>query len=167
MIGFIVGIACLFGLVRVLRRGRRWGMHGGCGRSGWDGDEGAGWGWRGRGRRGHFFLRHLFQRLDTTPGQEKEVQAAVEDVMGAGRALKDEVIGTRSEIADAFRGDDFNEELMATLLTRHDEKIDALRKSMVEGLARVHATLDPDQRKQLARMLEKGPRWGGPYRSYA
>lgn len=173
MFGFVIGIACLWGLVRVVRGGRRgcgpFGMRRGFGhacsagrrgRHDWDDEP-----WEGGGRRSRFFLRGLFTRLDTTPGQEKEIQAAIDEVMDAGRALKNDVKDSRREVAGAFRGDDFDEELMASLLTRHDERIDELRRAMVSGLARIHATLDPDQRKHLARMLERGPGWGGgPYR---
>jgi hypothetical protein len=173
MIGFIVGIACLWGLVRVVRGGRHCGGAFRMGRacsSGWRG----GWGhhdhddWGGfrRGRHGHFFLRGMFAHLETTPGQEKEIQGAIDDVMDAAGRLKSDVQGTRGDVASAFRGDDFNEEMMAALLTRHDERIDELRKAIVGGLARVHGALDPDQRRALARFIENGPRWGGgPYRS--
>ena len=174
MFGFVIGIACLWGLVRVVRGGRRgygpWAMrdHGCSGgyrsrrrRRGWHDDEDD---W-GRHAGGGFFMRQMFERLDTSPGQEKEIKAAIGDVMDAGRALKNDVSGSREDVAAAFRTDDFNEELMASLLTRHDERIDAVRTATVAGLAKIHATLDPDQRKHLARMLERGPRWGGgPYR---
>ena len=180
MFGFFIGIACLWGLVRVIRGprwGRRWGGWSGGGWSGggchargcdgggdWDGDRSS-WGDRGRGWGGPaIFLRGLFRRLDTTPGQEKEIQAVVQEVMDAGRALKHDVMASRQEIGDAFRGDVFDAELMASLLTRHDDRIDELRQAMVGGLARLHGTLDPDQRRQLARVLEQGPRWAGPYR---
>jgi uncharacterized membrane protein len=143
---------------------RRGGCGGGFGRrrgrDDWEGD--GDWG-EGSGRA--FFLRRVFERLDTSPTQEREIRAVVGEVMDAGRALKNDVKGSRKDVADAFRGDDFNEELMASLLTRHDERIEDVRKAMVMGLAKIHATLDPDQRKQLARMLERGPGWGGgPYR---
>lgn len=174
MFGFVIGIACLWGLVRVVRGGRRgygpFGMsrgYGHCGSSRRRGrhdfyDEER---WE-RGGRERFFLRGMFTRLDTSPSQEKAIQAAIDEVMDAGRALKNDVKDSRKDVSEAFRGDDFNEELMASLLTRHDERIDELRRSVVAGLARVHASLDPDQRKQLARMLERGPGWGGgPYRS--
>lgn len=173
MFGFFIGIACLWGLVRVVK-GRRhgygpWGARGGaCGggpfgrhrRHRWEDEDS----WEDAPQKGAFFLRGIFRRLDTTPGQEKEIQRAVEEVIDAGKALKSDVKGSRRDVAEAFRSDDFNEELMASLLTRHDERIDELRQAMVAGLAKVHVTLDPDQRKQLARMLERGPGWG-PYRS--
>jgi len=66
MFGFIVGAACLFGLVRVLRHARHghFGHHGPFGR------------FRG-GFGPRMMLRGLFERLDTTPGQEKVIAAAI------------------------------------------------------------------------------------------
>jgi Spy/CpxP family protein refolding chaperone len=159
MFGFFVGFACLYGLVRVLR-----GNRGYCGGGSWRSRRG--WG-RKRGDKHHFFLRRMFERLDTTPGQEKEIKRAVDEVMDAARALKDDLGDTREQVGKAFEGESFDVETMADLLTKNDEKLDAARKAIVGALARVHETLDADQRGRLADFLRRGPRWGGPYRSYA
>src|ERR1700678_438436 len=98
MLGFIVGTVCLIGLVKTLRWGRYhrggggcgYGHHGGgWGRRGWDGrgyqgDHDGGWGggWGGPS----VLLRALFQRLETTPGQEKVIVAAYEEMRDATRA---------------------------------------------------------------------------------
>jgi len=67
MFGFLFGAACLLGFDGDgLARGHH--HHGHCGSSG-----------RGRGRYGAralFFLNHLLDRLDTTPGQEKVIRDA-------------------------------------------------------------------------------------------
>jgi uncharacterized membrane protein len=170
MIGFAIGIACLWGLFRVLRGGRHHGYgHGprGCGRGGprW----GRGWrgGWSGGDDAPMFFLRGLFERLGTTPAQERVIRNAVEDVVDAGRGFKDKVRASRNEVAQAFRSESFDENIMAELLTRHDDAIDEVRKSIVGSLAKIHEALDPDQRSELARWLERRGRFDGPYRSYA
>jgi Spy/CpxP family protein refolding chaperone len=163
MFGFIIGLGCLWGLCRVVRGGR--GYRGGCGgRSRWGGR------WRHSEDEGrhHFFLRRMFQGLDTTPGQEKEIKRAADEVIEAAHALKDDLNDTRGDVGRAFKSDVFDEDTMADLLTRNDEKLDELRKAFVGSLARVHETLDSDQRAQLARILQRGPRWGGgPFRNYA
>jgi Spy/CpxP family protein refolding chaperone len=159
MFGFFIGLACLYGLVRVLRSGRGYA----CGGS-WRSRRG--WGRDGGGRH-HFFLRHMFERLDTTPGQEKEIKRAVDEVMDAARALKDDLGDTREQVGKAFESDSFDAETMADLLTRNDDKLDGVRKAIVGALARVHETLDAEQRERLAHFLRRGPRWRGPYRSYA
>jgi hypothetical protein len=182
MIGFAIGIACLWGLVRILRGKRLWGQrHGGCGHGGWSSHRSCGRGpWRGGWGGGpgrsdwdddddppFFFLRRLFRRLGTTPAQEKVIRTAVEEVIDAGRGFKDQVRGSRKDVADAFRSESFDETVMADLLTRHDDAIDEVRRAIVGSLAKIHEALDPDQRAELARWLERRGRWHGPYRSYA
>jgi Spy/CpxP family protein refolding chaperone len=162
MFGFAVGLFCLWGLFRVVGGGRHrsWGF-GGCHHDRGDGGS-------RRGRRGGFgMLRRLFERLDTTPGQEKVIRNAVDEVTGAGAALKDDLHGARQDVGKAFRQEDFNAEVMAELLTRHDDAIDELRRATVGSLAKIHDTLDPEQRQLLADWLSRRSPWHGPYRSYA
>lgn len=195
MFGFIVGIACLFGLGRVLRRGYGRCGYGGYGGYGYDGcgpEEcssghghwgGHGWGghgWGGHGwgrRRGGFgrrwggpgaFVSALFEAIEASPGQRRTIQGAVEEVIEAGSKLKEQLASSRKDVAEAFRGESFDENIMADLLTRHDDGIDELRKAMVGALAKIHAELDPEQRERIARWLSRGPGFGpgfGPYRT--
>jgi uncharacterized membrane protein len=114
-----------------------------------------------------FFLRGLSERLGTTPAQDRVIRNAVEDVIDAARGFKDKVRESRGDVAQAFRNESFDETIMADLLTRHDDAIDNVRKAVVGSLAKIHEALDPDQRAELARWLERRGRWQGPYRSYA
>ncbi|MEQ9324998.1 MAG: periplasmic heavy metal sensor [Polyangiaceae bacterium] len=170
MFGFVFGIVCLWGLVRVVRGGRRYGW-GSC-----DGGHRMGrgrWrrGWGGEDRRWRF-LRGVFEELDTTPGQEKEIRAAIEEVMDAGGKLKAGFSDTRSELGKVFRSEELDETILGTVLSHQDAALDEMRGAMVGALARIHAALDPEQRARLARWLERGSRfgrhgWGGPYRAHA
>jgi hypothetical protein len=45
--------------------------------------------------------------------------------------------------------------------------IDELRRSIVGSLAKIHDTLDPEQREQLADWLSRRGPFRGPYRSYS
>lgn len=161
MFGFIFGAICLYGLIRMLR-GPRWGHH-----HGWRHHHGCSHHEQGfrRSRRGRFWLRGLFERLETSPGQEREITEAVDEVVAAAEAMRDAMFDSRSDIAKAFGEDDLDEEALGTMLSQQDERLDALRKSYVSALSRVHAVLDPDQRRQLARWLSRrGADFGGPYR---
>src|SRR5687768_9379179 len=82
MFGFLIGTASLIGLIYVLRGGacgRGFHSHGfghrhhhrGFGR----------WGW-GRG----YWLGGLFERLDPTREQEREIRSALDELFDAGRA---------------------------------------------------------------------------------
>ena len=170
MFGFVIGIVCLWGLIRVARGGRRFGWGSSCGgmgrgRGGWDR------GWDGGDRRWRF-LRRVFEELDTTPGQEKEIRAAIDEVMEAGHKVKDGFFDTRGELGKIFRNDELDETILGSVLSHQDAAIDELRGAMVGAMARIHAALDPEQRARLARWLERGSRWGrrgwgGPYRAHA
>ena len=157
MFGFIIGTACLIGLIRVLRGGRcgyghgygRWGrpaFGGGCGggyggpcggggcgyhggggwehhdQGGWGGHHGGpyrersgehrgGWAWR----RGGFFLRGLFEQLDTTPGQEKAIMEAVDEMRKTAFQHREELKKSRADIAKAMRSPSFDETVMGEL----------------------------------------------------
>lgn len=152
MIGFIIGFACLYGMVRVAR-GR-----------GWRGRRG----WRERGGEGrHFWLRRMFERLDTSPGQEKTIRNAVDEFHDEALAAKEEFGKTRHDIGRAFSGDYFDESVMGATFARHDDTITRVRMASVGLLGKVHEALDAEQRKLLARFLERGRPWGGPYRSWS
>lgn len=171
MLGFLVGTACLIGLVKVLRAGRRGGA---CGGRGWSGHHGHhGWkggGWGRSARGGGFWLRGLFERLDTSPGQEKVIKQSVEELFDAGRGVRGELEQSRRDLAAALRSGVIDETAMGELFARHDDKLREARKTLVGSLAKVNDALDETQRKQLADLLERGlggfGRFGGdgPYR---
>jgi len=163
MFGFVLGTACLVGLIWVLRGP---GRHGGCSRWGSPRDrehEGR------RGFGGRVFMRWLFERLDTTPGQERVIRAAADDLTDSVHAARREVEASRSDVARALRSDSFDAEAMGEAFAKHDAALAALRRAAVESLSRAHEVLDEGQRKRLAELVESGMgrRWHGPYRSWA
>lgn len=162
MIGILIGIACTIGLIKVLRRGRGCGYRGGS----WHGEGGH----HGhRHGRGGFFMRRVFERLDTTPGQEKVIREAFEELRGSARGMKDEVRHTRDAVSDALRAGIVDETQLGALFAHQDEKLTELRKTFIGALAKVNDALDEDQRRKLAEMIGSGRGfgWGGPYRSWA
>jgi hypothetical protein len=150
MLGFFIGAACLVGLAAVAR-GRHH-RHHGC-----YGGHHHGFGRRGFGAR--FFFRRILERLDTTPGQEKVIREAIHDLQDEAYGLRRDVRATRSEIADALRAPELDKALLDRVFAKHDEVIEKLRASVVSSADRVHSTLDEQQRKRLADMIESGP-WG-------
>lgn len=195
MLGFVIGTVCLIGLIKVWRWGRwhRYGGHGWHGQHAWGGHgcHGAGGddcGGRG-GRRGPggFFrddamggggfggsigrssvMRAVFERLDTTPGQEKVIVGAVEQLREAAGSLRDEGKKSRNDLAQALRAPAFDEALFGEAFARHEATLGDLRKKVMDAFAKVHDALDDKQRDRLADLIESGPRFrgfGGPYRS--
>lgn len=191
MFGFVIGALSLYGLIKVLRWGGRgacgggyrrgwhgghaWGGHGGWqGRDEWRG--GDGWRHRGEersegwgGERSTFWLRGLFGRLDTTPGQEKVIRQAAQEIFAASAPLKGELEETRRDLAKSLRTGTVDAVAMGELFARHDEKLRDARTAFVGALAKVSEALDEDQRKRLADLIDRegGYGWagfGGPYR---
>jgi len=166
MFGFIFGTACLVGLFYVVRGGRcggrRWRGH-----DSWhDGERESHSGRWGFGRRA--VMRWLFERLDTTPGQERVIRDAVEGFIDQAMGARREVDSSRADVARAMRGDSFDAESMGEAWGKHDDALSDLRKASIESLAKVHEVLDDRQRARLAELIEAGftRRWHGPYRSW-
>ncbi|WNZ60075.1 periplasmic heavy metal sensor [Myxococcus sp. MxC21-1] len=137
MFGFVFGTACLAGLIYTVRGGRHGYRRGGR--------------WSSRGR-----LRWLFERLDTSPGQEKVLLKAADDVMEAFAKVRDEAGPSRTALGAALRGEHFDGAALRELFARHDVAIDNVRRTVQGALAQVHEALDPRQRRELADLLEHG-----------
>jgi hypothetical protein len=174
MLGFLVGTLCLIGLIKTLRAGR------GCGGRGYGGGcGGGGWGRRrwGRGGPGAWggggwdhdhdddggfggpavFLRGVFRHLETTPGQEKVIGQAIDELRAAGRKARGEARASRADLAKAMRSPAVDEVLFGEMFARHDTALEELRKAAIGSLAKVHDALDEQQRARVAEMIEAGP----------
>src|SRR5215213_5331562 len=113
MFGFIFGTVCLIALVKVVRSGR------GFGRGGWSSD----------GRR--WMLRRLFQRLDTTPGQEKVITETFDELQEKARAVRDEVFRARGTFAKSVRGEAFDTESVREQFEKQQSAFEELKKAAV------------------------------------
>jgi Spy/CpxP family protein refolding chaperone len=102
-------------------------------------------------------LRRLFERLDTTPGQEKVVMAAVDDVQRKGWAARSSMFGARGEVAKAMRSETFDSAAINEILEKQQANLDELKKSVREGLQQIHEAMTPEQRGELADLVEFGP----------
>jgi Spy/CpxP family protein refolding chaperone len=146
MFGFLFGTACLLGLTATVARGRHGGHH--C-----RGERSRGFG----GGRGRFVLNRLLDRLDTTPGQEKVIREAFDTLSDDFHSARGEFRGTRSDIAQAIRGETLDRGAVAGVFVRHDQVIGRVRQNVLDAFAKVHETLDERQRKILADIVESGP----------
>jgi len=142
MLGIFFGVICTIALFKVLRGRRYWGHHGRYG------------GHRGYGRR--FFLRRLFQRLNTGPGQEKVVLTEMDAMHDTLHALRAELKGTRGDIAAILRDPTFDRSKLEALFRKQDEILAKLREAASGSIERVHAALDERQKGTLANLVERG-----------
>lgn len=167
LFGFI-GLVLLFKIARAYRRHRYFaygGYYGGrCGGGGGGGH------WEhhrrdpresgGPGKR--FILRSLFERLDTTPGQEKVIARAFDELREALGSAKSDWNASKVRMADALRGSEFDHEAVGDAWAKHDTAFEAMRLKIATSMQEVHEALDEKQRKILADLIERG----GPFSTF-
>jgi hypothetical protein len=186
MLGFVVGAVSLFALIRLLRRGRGGGCgrggwrhhhhhhrHGhGCG-----GGCGGGYGRRHHGWSGGFagdtgfgdddeggfddgnrvvFLRSLFTRLETTPGQEKVIVESLKELKGSFAKARAAARKSSRDLGDALQGEQLSMDAMGSVFASLDEGTAAVRDGAFSALTRIHEVLDPRQRRILADLVARG-----------
>jgi len=159
---------------------RHHGWHGGphghhWGRRGWGGgfgpDDDDSWGatfrdggpegWGGGIRSKRVFIRSVLSHVNATPAQERAIGAAFDEFRGDMKKVGGgETRRSRQEIADALRQPTFDGVVLGEQFARHDTVIEGARKAFVGLVARVHDTLEPEQRTRLATLVERGPRFG-------
>jgi len=187
MLGFILGAACVVFAARAFRRrrafcGSHFGYGMGCGPGmgyGHGHDEFGGfqgpWNGRGRGRdfgggpwgmaRGpRWLLRGLFERLGTTPGQEKAILEAIEEVRSNRKDLRDEAGASRADIARILEGGLVDDAALEETFARQDRALARMRVSFTEALKKIAEALDERQRKELAGWIAGGGFWRGGMR---
>lgn len=145
MFGFVIGILCLVAFIVVFRR-RGFGRHACHGRH--------------FGRHGRFGLYRMLEELDTTPGQEKVIRAAVSELRASLGELRPGVEQARQKLASSVRGDAFDGTTLEAALQGQARELGAAAAVITRSIEKVHDALDPDQRRRLARWIEVGPGWG-------
>jgi Spy/CpxP family protein refolding chaperone len=144
MFGIIFGTLCLIAFVSVLVRRRRWGY-------------GRGYGCGGHwGRTHRWGLYGLFQELDTSPGQEKAIRAALGDFRRTWGELARGFDSARGELASTLREERFDAERLEASIESHSAELAQLTRAVSAAFGKTHEALDPDQRRRLARIIETG-----------
>jgi len=163
MFGFVIGTLALVALARVAvgahyyrqgwRHGGHWGRHGrhGC-HGGGEGRGGPG-GWR------RYALYSLFERLDATPGQEKVIAGALDELRGKLKAMRGQWGESRHQAATAFRAETLTEEQAASVFSPFATHFDEMRAAAAAAMQKIHDALDDRQRQILANLVESG--WVG------
>jgi hypothetical protein len=161
MLGFIIATVGVVAAVKVLRRRFGGGLcHGGYGYGYGHGRQGGGWP-RSRGFGGpRWWLRSTFERLETTPSQEKALLGAIDELRSSRAVVRDEARQTRADLARAVAGGFVDDATLEETFARHDRLLAQLRVSFVEALKKTTEALDEPQRQRLARMIE-GRGWFG------
>ena len=103
-------------------------------------------------------LRRLFERLDTTPGQEKVILEAVDQVEQNGRGAREAFFNGRVDLGRAMRGEHFETTAVNEAFDKQQAAVDAFKKSVLDNLQKIHEALTPDQRRVAGDLIENGPR---------
>jgi hypothetical protein len=152
MIGLIVGTLCLVALFATVRRRRyyafreAWGYHG----HPWGGRHGF------RAARRRHPLHLLFARLDTTPGQEKAIVAALDTMRERMEGTRRELDALCRELAVVVGGAVLDERSLDEVKARGDALYGRFSAELRELLARVHDALDEGQRRRFAELIRDG-----------
>lgn len=115
-------------------------------------------------RRRHFrhgrrrMIHHLFRRLDTSPSQEKVIREAMDALRERAWSLRGEGQNVRQGLSRAVAGDAFDPSAVDAAFAVPTQKLPELRDALAASLARIHEVLTPGQRKELAAMIDAGPR---------
>jgi Spy/CpxP family protein refolding chaperone len=156
MLGFIFGTLCLIGFIAVWRRRRGWGWYG----CGWGPGghvhggrvHGGRFGWRRR-----FGLYRVFEELDTSPGQEKAIRAALDELRGVLATLRPQLEQARQSVAAALTSAPFDGEALERTLQGRIADASSCGPALAVALGKIHEALDADQRKRLARLVDALP----------
>ncbi len=117
-------------------------------------------------------MRGLFERLETTPGQEKVIMQAAEELQAAFQKLRPASKGLE-DLAAALRAESFDEGSAAKFSVEAEETFGSVKTAVLDTLRKVHEVLDARQRGILAEFLERrggffgGFGGGGPFRQSA
>ncbi len=146
MFGFLIGTACAFGVAALAaRRHHRFHHHGR--------------GHHGRGFRRRW-MRRVFERLDTTPGQEKVIATAIDDFREYAAAAKENLEDTRKKVAEAIDAEHLDEREFGHIFDEPLERLREIRDEFAKTVTTIHETLTPRQREQLSGVIGRGTRWG-------
>ncbi len=109
-----------------------------------------------RRRRREWILDRLSSRLDTTPSQDRVLEDIVDDltdVLGEERSV---FTSSRSTLADALKGAEFDSAGLDDLGARQTEALGRVQSALGAALKKAHATLDEEQRERLASFIGSG-----------
>jgi Spy/CpxP family protein refolding chaperone len=101
-------------------------------------------------------LYRVFESLDATPAQERELRTLADDAHEKLHALRPRAGELRTAVAEAFGADAIDEAKLADVEIRMTDTAREASQILRDTLAKAHALLDEGQRKRLARFMSGG-----------
>jgi len=109
--------------------------------------------------RGRNVVYSILGRLEATPGQEKAILAAIDELKETARDLRGMGRDVRADVARAIRGPMLDDVALEGATARIDDASLKLRAAARAAIAKIHEVLDDRQRKMLGDMI--GSSWRG------
>lgn len=107
---------------------------------------------RSRRRMAHL-VHEAARRLNLDEHQRDVVDVSVKEANKALATLKDIVVDSRDELADAVKGETLDQARLDAVFEKWDASMKEARRDLVDALRRAHATLEPEQRRRLAEWI--------------
>lgn len=112
-------------------------------------------------------VNEVFERLDTSPGQEKEIKGALREFFDVAIPARRDLRGLASDAGTIFGPEGLDETALAERFDEGEKMLATMREAATQTLRRVHEALDAEQRAELASMFgRRSSRRSsfGPYR---
>lgn len=111
-----------------------------------------------RRRRREWVLNRISRRLDTTASQDRVLEDVVDDLMDVVTEERDAFFSSRSAVADALRGEEFDAAGLDAARARQEQAFGRVHDAIGAAMKKAHATLDAEQREELANWIGRGHR---------
>lgn len=118
--------------------------------------------YRGPRRFGRPGLYWALRRLDTSPGQERVIRNALDELLERGRAFRDQGRAAREELAQLLGGSKLEGPALEAWLDRRAQEARAVFPEIAGELTKIHEVLDDRQRRELSRLVTRGTWYGRP-----
>jgi Spy/CpxP family protein refolding chaperone len=113
--------------------------------------------WHRFAHRRPFGPRRLLRRIGATPEQERAILAETDALATLAFALRGDAEALRQDLAALLAEPAIDGARVTAALDARLEKASALKARAAEALARIHATLGPEQRARVAALVRAGP----------
>jgi hypothetical protein len=100
-------------------------------------------------------MRWLFEDLETTPSQERNISESLEELRDHAREAKQELKRSVEDLADALKAEDFDHEKVGEAWVKQDKALESIRLAAIEAMGKIHDTLDAGQRSRLADLIRR------------
>ena len=105
-------------------------------------------------------MYRVLDRLDTSPGQDKAILGAIDDLRDSAVSARRDLPDLKKQVAEALRAETFDEHAFQAIFDEPLGRLNKLRDELTRTAATIHETLTPKQRDRLYDLVQSSTRWG-------